>query len=60
MPGQHQQLTDGRLDVGIGRTALAPPVQPCQQHGDPVDAGGHLLATTHASASPAATCYRPR
>jgi len=25
VPGQYQQLTDGRLDVGIGRAALAPP-----------------------------------
>ena len=25
MPGQYQQHTDGRLDVGIGRAALAPP-----------------------------------
>ena len=25
MPEQYQQLTDGRLDVGIGRAALAPP-----------------------------------
>jgi DNA-binding transcriptional LysR family regulator len=24
VPGQYQQLTDGRLDVGIGRAALAP------------------------------------
>jgi DNA-binding transcriptional LysR family regulator len=25
VPGQYQQLADGRLDVGIGRAALAPP-----------------------------------
>jgi DNA-binding transcriptional LysR family regulator len=25
VPGQYQQLTDGRLDVGIGRATLAPP-----------------------------------
>ncbi len=25
VPDQHQQLADGRLDVGIGRAALAPP-----------------------------------
>jgi DNA-binding transcriptional LysR family regulator len=25
VPGQYQQLTEGRLDVGIGRAALAPP-----------------------------------
>jgi DNA-binding transcriptional LysR family regulator len=25
MPGQYQQLADGRLDVGIGRAALAVP-----------------------------------
>src|SRR6202011_972363 len=25
VPGQYQQLIDGRLDVGIGRAALAPP-----------------------------------
>jgi DNA-binding transcriptional LysR family regulator len=25
VPGQYQQLTDGRLDVGVGRAALAPP-----------------------------------
>ena len=25
VPAQYQQLTDGRLDVGIGRAALAPP-----------------------------------
>ena len=25
VPGQYQQLTDGRLDVGIGRAELAPP-----------------------------------
>jgi DNA-binding transcriptional LysR family regulator len=25
VPGQYEQLTDGRLDVGIGRAALAPP-----------------------------------
>jgi DNA-binding transcriptional LysR family regulator len=25
VPGQYQQLLDGRLDVGIGRAALAPP-----------------------------------
>jgi len=25
VPGQYQQLSDGRLDVGVGRAALAPP-----------------------------------
>src|ERR1700734_4117639 len=25
VPGQYQQLADGRLDVGVGRAALAPP-----------------------------------
>ena len=25
VPGQYQQLTDGRLDVGVGRAELAPP-----------------------------------
>jgi DNA-binding transcriptional LysR family regulator len=25
VPGQYQQLTDGRLDVGVGRAGLAPP-----------------------------------
>jgi DNA-binding transcriptional LysR family regulator len=25
VPGQYQQLTDGRLDVGVGRAAHAPP-----------------------------------
>src|ERR1700732_2101869 len=25
VPGQYQQLTDGRLDVGVGRAATAPP-----------------------------------
>jgi len=25
VPEQYQQLTDGRLDVGVGRAALAPP-----------------------------------
>jgi AraC-like DNA-binding protein len=59
---EHTGYTLGASDLCWGQRGVPwrTPVQPCQQHGDPVDAGGHLLATTHASASPAATRYRPR
>src|SRR6202030_2495293 len=48
VPEQYQQLADGRLDVGFGRAALAPPqVASLLFRQDPLGVllpGGHLLA----------------
>jgi hypothetical protein len=45
VPGQYQQLADGRLDVGIGRAALAPPHIPSLLfRQDPL---GVLVPTSH-------------
>jgi DNA-binding transcriptional LysR family regulator len=45
VPEQYQQLVDGRLDVGIGRAALAPPQVASQLfRRDPL---GVMIASTH-------------
>jgi DNA-binding transcriptional LysR family regulator len=45
VPGQYQQLIDGRLDVGVGRAALAPPqIESLLFRQDPL---GVLVPTNH-------------
>ena len=56
VPQQYQQLTDGRLDVGIGRAALAPPLVTSlavsgRTRWGPGSPSGHRFAELEASRS---------